>query len=83
MEPLKDDLLSRLAARANVAQFVSFGPAGDLPQRRSCLRGHRPDHRFGGAEEAVDALLALAQAARSTSGASRRARPRAARSATA
>jgi hypothetical protein len=61
MEPLKDDLLSRLAARANVAQFVSFGPAGDLPQRRSCLRGHRPDHRFGGAEEAVDALLALVQ----------------------
>ena len=61
MEPLKDDLLSRLAARANVAQFVSFGPAGDLPQRRSCLRGHRPDHRFGGAGEAVDALLALAQ----------------------
>jgi hypothetical protein len=60
MAPLKDDVLSRLAARANVAQFVSFGPAADLPQRHSRLRHHRPDHRFGTAEEAVETLLALA-----------------------
>ena len=60
MAPLKDDVLSRLAAQANVAQFVSFGPAADLPQRHSCLRDHRPGHRFGSAEEAVETLLALA-----------------------
>lgn len=62
MVPLKDELLSRLAARANVAQFVSFGPGPDLPQRHSCLRGHEPDHRFPTAADAVGALLALAPA---------------------
>ncbi len=55
-------MLSRLAAEANVAQFVSFGPGHDLPQRHSCLRGHPPGHRFATAEEAVGALLALAPA---------------------
>jgi hypothetical protein len=60
MVPLKDEMLSRLAARANVAQFVSFGPGGDLPQRHARLRGHRPDHRFDTAADAVAALLALA-----------------------
>ena len=60
MVPLKDDMLSRLAERANVAQFVSFGPGPALPQRRARLRGHGPDHRFAGAAEAVGALLALA-----------------------
>jgi hypothetical protein len=60
MVPLKDDMLSRLAERANVAQFVSFGPDPALPQRRARLRGHGPDHRFTGAAEAVGALLALA-----------------------
>ena len=58
MVPLKDDLLRRLADEANVAQFVSFGPGPDLPQRHSCLRGHAPGHRFAGAGEAVGALLA-------------------------
>ena len=62
MVPLKDEMLSRLAEHANVAQFVSFGPGGDLPQRHSCLRGHRPGHRFATPEEAVGALLALASA---------------------
>jgi hypothetical protein len=62
MVPLKDEMLSRLAAQANVAQFVSFGPGPGLPQRHSCLRGHRPDHRFAGAPEAVGGLLALAPA---------------------
>jgi hypothetical protein len=60
MAPLKDETLCRLAASANVAQFVSFGPGGDLPRRHSRLRGHPPDHRFGSAAEAVEALLALA-----------------------
>jgi hypothetical protein len=60
MAPLKDDVLSRLATQANVAQFVSFGPAADLPRRHSCLRDHRPGHRFGTAEAAVETLLALA-----------------------
>jgi len=60
MVPLKDDLLRRLADEANVAQFVSFGPGPDLPQRHSCLRGHAPGHRFAGAAEAVGALLAAA-----------------------
>jgi hypothetical protein len=62
MAPLKDEMLSRLAARANVAQFVSFGPGPGLPQRHARLRGHRPGHRFAGAAEAVDALLGLAAA---------------------
>ena len=60
MVPLKDELLSRLAQSANVAQFVSFGPGPDLPQRHACLRGHRPGHRFASAADAVEALLGLA-----------------------
>jgi hypothetical protein len=52
----KDDVLDRLARRANVAQFVSFGP--DLAQRHAWIRGYPPGHRFGGVEEAVAALLA-------------------------
>ncbi|HEV3495057.1 MAG TPA: hypothetical protein VHA34_01775, partial [Actinomycetes bacterium] len=62
MVPLKDELLSRLAARANVAQFVSFGPGPDLPQRHSRLRGHAPDQRFATPAAAVGALLAQAPA---------------------
>jgi hypothetical protein len=58
MPPLKDELLSRLAEHANVAQFISFGPHPELPQRHARLRGHRPDHRFATPEDAVDALLA-------------------------
>jgi hypothetical protein len=57
--PLKDEVLARLAEVANVAQFVSFGPGPDLPQRFSCLRGHPLRHRFGDAEEAVARLLEL------------------------
>jgi hypothetical protein len=60
MPPLKDELLSRLAEHANVAQFISFGPHPELPQRHGRLRGHRPDHRFATPEAAVDALLAAA-----------------------
>ena len=59
MLPLKDEMLRRLAEHANVAQFVSFGPGQELPQRHSCLRGHRPDHRFATPSDGVGALLAL------------------------
>jgi len=62
MVPLKDELLSRLAAEANVAQFLSFGPGPDLPPRHAWVRGHRPGHRFPGPAAAVDALLAAAPA---------------------
>jgi hypothetical protein len=62
MVPLKDELLSRLAAEANVAQFVSFGPGPDLPQRHAWVRGHRPGHRFPDPAAAVEALLAAATA---------------------
>jgi len=54
----KDEILDRLARRANVAQFVSFGP--DLAQRHAWLRGYPPNHRFGSPEEAVAALLSAA-----------------------
>jgi len=51
----KDDILDRLARRANVAQFVSFGP--DLVQRHAWVRGFQPGHRFESVEEAVAAML--------------------------
>ena len=52
----KDDILDRLARRANVAQFVSFGP--DLAQRHAWIRGFQPGHRFVSPEEAVTTILA-------------------------
>ena len=55
--PFKDELLAQLAEIANVAQFLSFGPGQELPQRFSCLRGYPLRHRFAGAEEAVGSLL--------------------------
>jgi hypothetical protein len=58
--PLKDETLSRLGDIANVAQFVSFGPGGALPQRFSRVRGYRPDHRFVDAHEAVEKLIGSA-----------------------
>jgi hypothetical protein len=54
----KDDVLDHLARRANVAQFVSFGP--DLVQRHAWIRGLPPGHRFSSLEEAVAAILAAA-----------------------
>jgi hypothetical protein len=62
MVPLKDELLSRLAAEANVAQFISFGPGPDLPQRHAWTCGNPPGHRFPGPAAAVEALLAAAPA---------------------
>ena len=51
----KDAVLDRLSTRANVAQFVSFGP--DLRQRHSRVRGHEPNARFKSPEAAVAALI--------------------------
>ena len=62
MVPHKDELLSRLAAEANVAQFLSFGPGHGLQQRHSCIRGYPPGHRFADPATAVEALLAAAPA---------------------
>ena len=62
MVPLKDEVLGRLAAEANVAQFVSFGPGAELPQRHAWVRGHPPGHRFPDPAAAVEALLAAAPA---------------------
>jgi hypothetical protein len=62
MVPLKDELLSRLAAEANVAQFLSFGPGPELGQRHAWVRGHPPGRRFPDPAAAVEALLAAAPA---------------------
>ncbi|HET7464441.1 MAG TPA: hypothetical protein VFJ82_24490 [Longimicrobium sp.] len=52
----KDEILDRLAASANVAQFVSFDPS--LAQRFAWIHGHEPNARFASVEEAVAAILA-------------------------
>jgi hypothetical protein len=52
----KDEILDRLAKHANVAQFVSFGPA--LEQRHAWIHGHEPNARFASVDEGVGALLA-------------------------
>ena len=51
----KDAVLDLLSERANVAQFVSFGP--DLAQRFSRVRGFDANHGFATLEEAAAALL--------------------------
>jgi hypothetical protein len=55
MDHFKDEILNRLSERANIAQFVSFGP--DLAQRFSRIRGHRPNFRFQSPEQAIKALI--------------------------
>lgn len=52
----KDSILNDLAAQANVAQFVSFGP--DLAQRYAWIHGHPANQRFGTLEAALQAILA-------------------------
>jgi hypothetical protein len=52
----KDVVLDGLARRANVAQFVSFGP--DLAERHAWVCGWPPNHRFGSPEAAVAAVFA-------------------------
>lgn len=51
----KDAVLDWLSERANVAQFVSFGP--DLAQRHSRVRGFDANHRFATLEDAAASLL--------------------------
>jgi hypothetical protein len=51
----KDAVLNGLAARANVAQFVSFG--ADAAQRFCWIRGHSPNHDFNDLRSAVTSLL--------------------------
>lgn len=53
----KDEVLDRLADVGNVAQFVSFGPSQDLPQRHARVVGRAPDQPFSSAAEAVETLL--------------------------
>lgn len=52
---VKDAVLDWLGERANVAQFVSFGP--DLGQRYCRVRGFDANHDFGTLEGAAAALL--------------------------
>src|SRR5579864_93050 len=52
----KDAILDQLAAAANVAQFVSFGP--DLSQRFAWVRGFSPNQPFASLPAAVAAILA-------------------------
>ncbi|MCA6108970.1 hypothetical protein [Bradyrhizobium cenepequi] len=55
----KDRSLDELANIGNVAQFVSFGPAGcRAEQQFSRIAGFEPNHRFPTNYEAIAALLA-------------------------
>jgi hypothetical protein len=54
----KDEVLDRLAHRANIAQFVSFGP--DLRQRFAWIHGYTSNESFASVEAAVDAALGAA-----------------------
>src|SRR6266403_5246622 len=54
---LKDSVLHHLADSANVAQFVSFDPAGR--QRHSRILGFAPNHSFSSINEAATTLLRL------------------------
>ncbi len=51
----KDEILDRLASRANVAQFVSFGPA--LEQRFARVHGHEANETFDSLRHAITILL--------------------------
>jgi hypothetical protein len=55
MSELKDDVLDRIAERANIAQFVSFSPTLDVHH----LRVKDPPARSGEvtAEEAIELVL--------------------------
>jgi hypothetical protein len=58
MDEGKDHGLDRLATIANVAQFVSFGPGPDLPQRYCRVVGYPANQPFESPRAAVEALLA-------------------------
>jgi hypothetical protein len=54
----KDEILDRLAAYGNVAQFVSFGP--DLKTRYSRIIGHPPNRGFNEPLAAIGNILSTA-----------------------
>src|SRR5947209_8155075 len=54
---LKDSVLFGLGRRANVAQFVSFGPGSEPKNRFALIGGYQPGYEFGGVEASLGALL--------------------------
>lgn len=54
---VKDEALAGLAEKANVAQFVSFGPGPEPAQRYARMAGEPFDPPFASVEEAVATLL--------------------------
>ncbi|MDX6444656.1 MAG: hypothetical protein QOH71_1730 [Blastocatellia bacterium] len=54
---LKDEVLDRIAHKANVAQFVSFGP--ELNQRYSRIHDTEPNKIFDCVSDALGALLRM------------------------
>lgn len=57
MSIAKDEVLAQLSERANVAQFVSFGPGSEPDVRFARLYGHSFDEPFSNVDEALAALL--------------------------
>ena len=55
----KDSILDNLAARANVAQFVSFDPT--LEQRYARIYGYEANYKFTSLTDAISAILAIAR----------------------
>ena len=61
----KDEILDRLAAVGNVAQFVGLRPRGDgLEQTFARIIGHSPNHCFDTVEQALTQLLAVSSEGR-------------------
>ena len=58
-EHFKDEVLDSLAAQANVAQFVSFGPGPQPPLRFSRMLGEEPNRPFASMRDAIERLLWL------------------------
>lgn len=56
----KDEVLAHLSERANIAQFISFGPGSWPSLRFARVYGHSFDVGFAGVEEAVGSLLSKA-----------------------
>lgn len=54
---VKDEVLAGLSEKANVAQFVSFGPGPEPAQRYARMAGEPFDAGFASVEEAVATLL--------------------------
>ncbi len=52
----KDAILDRLAAKANVAQFISFNP--ELEQRYARIHSYEANYKFASLGNAIEAILA-------------------------